>query len=63
MIGSKAKIAKIFASLEESGVERARLAKVHAPIGLDIDAEGPAEIAVAIAAELIAVKNRMPKQS
>jgi len=63
MIGSKTKIAKLFANLKANGVARERLESVHTPIGLDIDAEGPAEIAVAIAAELIAVKNRVSKQS
>lgn len=57
MIGSKAKIAKLFSVLEESGIERARLDKVYAPIGLNIKGEGPYEIAVSIMAELIAVKN------
>ena len=57
MIGSKAKIAKLFAAVEASGVERSLLDKVHTPIGLKIGAEGPSEIAVAIAAELIATKN------
>ncbi|HBC47099.1 MAG TPA: hypothetical protein DCZ43_08645, partial [candidate division Zixibacteria bacterium] len=44
--------------LEESGVEKAKLEKVHSPIGLDIGAEGPYEIAVAIAAEIIAAKRK-----
>ena len=56
MIGSKAKVRKLFASLEKSGVDPARLRKVHATIGLDIKGEGPYEIAVSILAELIAVK-------
>jgi xanthine dehydrogenase accessory factor len=58
MIGSKNKIAKTFASLEEDGVEKASLERVHTPIGVAIGAEGPYEIAVAIAAELIAVKRK-----
>jgi xanthine dehydrogenase accessory factor len=57
MIGSRAKIAKVFSSLEEAGVDRAVLERVHAPIGLNIKGEGPYEIAVSILAELIAVKN------
>ena len=57
MIGSKAKIAKAFSSLEKSGVDRKLLERVHAPIGLNIKGEGPYEIAVSILAELIAVKN------
>jgi xanthine dehydrogenase accessory factor len=59
MIGSKNKIAKTFKALEESGVERGKLDHVHSPIGLNIGAEGPFEIAVAIAAEIIAVKRKV----
>jgi xanthine dehydrogenase accessory factor len=59
MIGSKAKIAKLFSILEESGIDRARLDQVCAPIGLDIKGEGPYEIAVSIMAELIAAKNKI----
>jgi len=62
MIGSKAKVVKMFRSLEESGVEKTALAKVHAPIGLEIGAEGPYEIAVAIMAELIAALKNSPQE-
>ena len=58
MIGSHNKIAKTYSSLEKEGIEKALLEKVHAPIGIDIDAEGPSEIAISIAAELIAVQRR-----
>ncbi len=58
MIGSKAKVRKMFAALEKTGVDPARLEQVHAPIGLNIKGEGPYEIAVSILAELIAVKNQ-----
>jgi xanthine dehydrogenase accessory factor len=58
MIGSKTKIAKTFAILEKAGVDKALLQKVHSPVGLDIGAEGPYEIAVAIAAEIIDVKSK-----
>jgi xanthine dehydrogenase accessory factor len=57
MIGSRTKIAKLFASLEKSGVARKLLDRVHAPIGLNIKGEGPYEIAVSILAELIAAKH------
>lgn len=56
LIGSKRKIHKILSELGEQGVPRDRLASVHAPIGLEIAAVTPAEIAVSIAAELIAVR-------
>jgi len=58
MIGSKRKVAGVFAALEKEGVEPGRLARVFAPIGLDIGAETPEEIAVSILAELIAVRRR-----
>lgn len=57
MIGSKTKIAEMYRSLENEGIDRKLLDRVHAPIGLDIKGEGPYEIAVSILAELIAVKN------
>lgn len=57
MIGSRNKIAEMYATLEKAGVDRKLLERVYAPIGLDIKGEGPYEIAVAIMAELIAVKN------
>lgn len=63
MIGSKTKIAKTFSDLEKAGIDITRLKRVHSPIGLDIGAEGPYEIAIAIAAELIAIKRRAPKAS
>lgn len=56
MIGSKRKIHTIFNELHEQGVSREQLTKVRAPIGLEIAAVTPAEIAVSIAAELIAVR-------
>jgi xanthine dehydrogenase accessory factor len=61
MIGSKTKIAKTFADLEKTGVEKIQFERVHSPIGMDIGAEGPFEIAIAIAAELISVKKKVPK--
>lgn len=56
LIGSKRKIHTILSELHRQGVPRDRLEKVHAPIGLEIAAVTPAEIAVSIAAELIAVR-------
>jgi xanthine dehydrogenase accessory factor len=62
MIGSKTKISKTFADLEKVGIERAKLDKIHSPIGLNIGAEGPYEIAVSIAAQIIAViRKPIPK--
>jgi len=57
LIGSRAKVARIFDALAADGVPTERLTRVHAPIGLDIGAVTPQEIAVSILAELIAVKH------
>ncbi len=57
LIGSRAKVARIYEALAADGVPAEQLAHVHAPIGLDIGAVTPQEIAVSILAELIAVKH------
>ncbi len=57
LIGSKAKVKRIFDALIEEGMPAAKLSGIHAPIGLDIGAITPQEIAVSILAELIAVKH------
>ena len=57
LIGSKAKVKRIFDALLEEGVTADTLRGIHAPIGLDIGAITPQEIAVSIVAELIAVKH------
>lgn len=57
LIGSRAKVARIYDALRDEGLPADRLARVHAPIGLDIGAVTPQEIAVSILAELIAVKH------
>jgi xanthine dehydrogenase accessory factor len=56
LIGSRAKVARLFDLLVTDGVAPDRLTRVHAPIGLDIGAVTPEEIAVSIVAELIAAK-------
>jgi xanthine dehydrogenase accessory factor len=57
LIGSRAKIARIYDALTEEGMPADVLTRVHAPIGIDIGAVTPQEIAVSILAELIAVKH------
>ena len=57
LIGSRAKVARIFEALQAEGMPIECLGRVHAPIGLDIGAITPAEIAVSILAELIAVRH------
>lgn len=56
MIGSKRKVRRILDEIEKTGVARERLMRVQAPIGLELGAVTPAEIAVSIAAQLIAVR-------
>ena len=56
LIGSRAKVARIYEALQAESMPPECLRRVHAPIGLDIGAVTPAEIAVSILAELIAVK-------
>jgi xanthine dehydrogenase accessory factor len=56
MIGSKRKVIGIFKNLREEGLSADLFERVHAPVGLDIGAVTPEEIAVAIAAELIAFR-------
>jgi xanthine dehydrogenase accessory factor len=56
MIGSQRKIRTMEEELEKQGVPREALAKLQTPIGLDIGAETPEEIAISIAAEIIAAK-------
>jgi len=56
MIGSRRKKAMIYEKLLEEGFTKSDLDRVHAPIGLDIGAETPEEIAVSIVAELIQVR-------
>jgi xanthine dehydrogenase accessory factor len=57
LIGSRAKVARIYEALRADGMDVEHLKRVHAPIGLDIGAVTPQEIAVSILAELIAVKH------
>lgn len=56
MIGSRRRVREVFRRLGDAGVPVARLDRVHAPVGLAIGAETPAEIATAIAAELVQVR-------
>jgi xanthine dehydrogenase accessory factor len=63
MIGSKRKRETVFASLRASGVAEEKLSSVCAPIGLDIGAETPAEIAVSILAQIIQVRAQRDRNS
>jgi xanthine dehydrogenase accessory factor len=58
LIGSKSKIKQIFTKLRQDGFSNAQLNTIHTPIGLEINAQTPEEIAISIVAELIKIKNQ-----
>jgi len=60
MLGSKPRIARIWQHLEAKDIAREWLDRVHAPIGLNIHARSPEEIAVSILAEIIQVRRTNP---
>jgi xanthine dehydrogenase accessory factor len=57
MIGSRRKVRTIFERLRQDGTNEELLARVHAPVGIDIGAETPAELALCIMAEIVAEEN------
>ncbi len=57
VLGSKAKMKVLLREIENEGFSRSRLDRIHTPIGLDINSQTPFEIAISIAAEIVAVKN------
>jgi xanthine dehydrogenase accessory factor len=63
MIGSRRKCGLIFDELRRSGYPEAEIQRVHAPIGISIDAETPEEIGISITAEMIAVRAGLQKES
>jgi xanthine dehydrogenase accessory factor len=56
MIGSKRKVISVYRALEKEGYRPEEFARVFAPMGLEIGALSPEEIAISIAAELVAVR-------
>ncbi len=58
LLGSKEKIATLFQSMIADGFDKDSIAKVYAPIGIDIKSETTQEIAISVAAQLIRVKNQ-----
>jgi len=56
MIGSKRKVMSVYKALENEGYKPGEFERVYAPMGLDIGALSPEEIAVSIVAELVAVR-------
>ncbi len=60
MIGSKGKVGRCRDELARRGLDAGTIARLHAPIGLEIEAESHGEIAVAIVAQMIAVRRGAP---
>ena len=58
MIGSQKKNATVFQRLTKKGISQEELDKIHTPIGIDIKAQTPEEIAVSIVAEIIQVRRK-----
>jgi xanthine dehydrogenase accessory factor len=56
MIGSKRKVLNVVRELEKEGTPRAAFERIFAPMGLDIGAISPEEIAISVTAEMIAVR-------
>ena len=57
MIGSKTKVAEVFGRMQDDGITQTQLDRIYAPIGLDIADAYPNEIAIAILAEILLIKN------
>jgi xanthine dehydrogenase accessory factor len=56
MIGSRRRVRATYVQLLDEGFDHAQLDRIHAPVGLDVGAETPEEIAVSVAAELVKVR-------
>lgn len=61
-LGSRRTHAKRLARLTEAGLTESELAKIHAPVGLDIGAVSAPEIAVSILAQIVSARRGGPKQ-
>jgi xanthine dehydrogenase accessory factor len=61
LLGSAAKIEKMFSGYRKEGMAESVLQKIHAPIGLPVNSQTTEEIAISIAAEIILVKNQKEK--
>jgi xanthine dehydrogenase accessory factor len=58
VLGSSAKMKKLFEEYRKEGIPEIKLTRIHTPIGLAIKSQTPEEIAVSIAAEIIREKNK-----
>lgn len=63
MIGSRKKVRQVFDELKAAGTDEKDFARVFAPIGLDLGADSPAEIAVSVMAEMMVVLRKMKGRS
>jgi xanthine dehydrogenase accessory factor len=62
MIGSKRKVINVVRELEKEGADPRNLERIHAPMGLEIGAVSPEEIAISVVAEMIAVRRNAPEK-
>ena len=60
LLGSRPKLVHLVSALEESGVPVEDLAEIHCPLGIEIGAVSPEEIAVSVLAQMIAVRRAVP---
>ncbi len=63
MLASRKKAGEIINTLKEEGVEQSLLDKVYSPVGLDLKAETPEEIAISVMAEILMMKNNATGRS
>lgn len=63
MIGSRKKVRQVFDELKGAGADEKEFARVYAPIGLDLGADSPAEIAVSVMAEILQVMRKTSGRS
>ena len=63
MIGSRKKVRQVFDELKAAGADEKQFARVFAPIGLDLGADSPAEIAVSVLAEIFQVMRKTSGKS
>jgi xanthine dehydrogenase accessory factor len=63
MIGSKRKVLKVYDELRKEGLSPEDLSQVHAPLGIDIGADSPEEIAISVMAEVLAVLRKRSGKS
>ncbi|PYU99890.1 MAG: xanthine dehydrogenase [Acidobacteria bacterium] len=59
LLGSRRKTKLLYEALEREGMDPANFERVYAPVGIEIGSETPEEIAISIAAELVAVKKNL----